>query len=817
MSNIVLAPASRKQEIFLNSDADITLAGGSAGCFDADTEFLSEAGWIRFADYSGQKVAQYSEEDGKIRFVKPIEYIKKPNTSFKRLQSRGLDFCLSEEHRVPYWNENRLNMKILPWSEVIRRHENSVTKGWTGKIKTSFNVSSDGIELSEGDIRLIVAAQADGRYVTEGKDNYCQMRFSKERKHKRLLELCQKFNLKYKDNGWKPCERYLSGKEFEIIVWPNEKVKKFDGKWYSCSQDQLEWIVDEVRYWDSHNLENNSGTVRYSTIHKENADFIQFAFHACGYNTSINSEKRAEQYTVNASFRGMGFRGFANKDGKVLIETYISTDRHKYCFLVDSGLLLVRRSNKIFISGNSGKTYTSLLIALKFMQHPKATGIIFRRTSKMLTAPGSIWQEAVSMYSSVYKTGLRVRHRENEIIFPNGAVLKFSHMQHESNMYDHKGGQYSLIIFDEATDFTENMIIYLLSRMRNAYVDYKPQMFLMTNPDYHSFLRLWIQDFYLDPQSGIPMEELAGTKRYFVRQGNSMIWYNSLQEAESVHGSSLESGIKTFSFIPATCRDNPPLLKARPDYISNLLMQPRVEMEKLLLGSWFARSESSGLFKREWVSLVDLPNGRANQRIRAWDFAFSKPSEQYPNPDWTRGVLISKDKSKVYTIEDVVSERDRVHVVEKLIIETAIRDGFEVVISIPIDPAAAAGAYAKDLQRRLAEMGFTVRLTKPVKSKITRFAPFSSVAQAGFVSVVIADWNKDFFDELEVFDGDPKRKDDIVDCCSDAFLLLNKEIVLPTITLESVISSNPFNFNTSLGTTGMYAPSLPNNLPSFNY
>lgn len=90
-------------------------------------------------------------------------------------------------------------------------------------------------------------------------------------------------------------------------------------------------------------------------------------------------------------------------------------------------------------SAGSGKTYTSLLIALKFMQHPRATGVIFRRTSKMITSPGSIWHEAVNMYTSIFKTGLKIRHRENEIVFPNGALLKFSHMQHASNMYDHKG------------------------------------------------------------------------------------------------------------------------------------------------------------------------------------------------------------------------------------------------------------------------------------------------------------------------------------------------------------------------------------------
>lgn len=454
-------------------------------------------------------------------------------------------------------------------------------------------------------------------------------------------------------------------------------------------------------------------------------------------------------------------------------------------------------------SAGGGKTYTALLIALKFMQHPKATGVIFRRTSKMITSPGSIWHEAVAMYSSVYKTGLKIRHRENEIVFPNGALLKFSHMQHASNMYDHKGGQYSLVIFDEATDFTEEMVVYLLSRMRNAYVDYKPQMFLMTNPEYNSFLRHWIQDYYLDPQTGIPIEERSGKKRYFFRQGNTMLWYNSLEEAEAVHGSGNESGISSFTFIPFTCRDNPPLLKAQPDYISRLMSLPRVEMEKLLLGSWFARVEASQMWKREWVGLVDHPNGRAKKRIRAWDIAFTKPSEQNPNPDWTRGVLMSKDANGVYTVEDMVGLRDRVHEVEKLIFETALRDGKETIISIPKDPNAAAGAYARDLQRRLAEMGFTVKLVAPVKSKVTRFAPFASVTQAGFVNVVKADWNKEFFEELEVFDGDPKKKDDICDACSDCFYNLNTGIDLPSFSL-------PADFQSTITTSfGFQEISLP--------
>lgn len=785
----VLSPASKKQEMFLNSDATITLAGGAAGCFDADTEYLSATGWKKFKDYSGEQVFQYSPEDDSISLTQPTEYIKEECQSFDRMQARGLDFCLTPEHKVPYWNKD--NLKVLSYAEVLARHNNSKTKGWTGQIKTTFSTKVSGFDIEEGELRLQIAAQADGRFVREGKDNYCQMRFAKERKYLRLKELCTKYNLRFKDNSWRPTTRYASGKAYEIIVWPKQATKVFDANWWKSSQEQLEIIVDEVKYWDASNLENTSGTIRYFTKIKENADFIQYAFHACGYNTSINIDSRDGCFTVNASKRGNGFRSFANKDGKCQVEHYASVDGYKYCFEVQSGFLVVRRNNKVFISGNSGKTYTLLLIALKFMQHPRATGVIFRRTSKMLTAPGSVWQEAVNMYSSVYPKGLRIRHQANEIIFPNGAILKFSHMQHESNRLDHKGGQYSFVAFDEATDFTEDMVVYLISRMRNAYVDYTPQMFLLTNPDYDSFLRSWIQDYYLDPMTGIPLPEKAGKKRYYFRQGNSMIWYDSLEAAQAVHGSSVESGLSSFTFIPANCYDNPPLLEAQPDYINKLMSLPRVERERLLHGSWFARSESSGLFKRTWVTEVSHPNIHAKKRVRAWDLAFSKPSEQYPNPDWTRGVLISKDeRTKLYTIEDVASLRDRVHEVEKLIFSTAIQDGPEVTISIPQDPNASAAAYARDLQRRLGEMGFLCKLQKPIKSKITRFAPFASVAEAGYVQVVKGHWNRDFYDELEIFDGASKNKDDQVDCVSDCFTLLNKDLVIPTFNLADFSHSS---------------------------
>ena len=64
---------------------------------------------------------------------------------------------------------------------------------------------------------------------------------------------------------------------------------------------------------------------------------------------------------------------------------------------------------------------------------------------------------------------------------------------------------------------------------------------------------------------------------------------------------------------------------------------------------------------------------------------------------------MSKDDYKIYTVEDIVSIRNRVHEVERLIFDTAKRDGKSVTISIPKDPNAAAGAYAERFTKETRE------------------------------------------------------------------------------------------------------------------
>ncbi len=293
--------------------------------------------------------------------------------------------------------------------------------------------------------------------------------------------------------------------------------------------------------------------------------------------------------------------------------------------------------------------------------------------------------------------------------------------------------------------------------------------------------------FSLDDEL-VPVRKEKYEKRYFYRSQNGILWYDSLEEAEKVHGHGDESGVKSFLFVPGSIYDNPVGLEQNKEYIATLKALPYTESRRLLNGAW-VMEQTSGFFKRHWVTFESYPNYKAIRKARCWDLAFSEPSEARPVVDATAGVLMSKDADNIYTVEDVVTMRKRVHEVEQTIFETAERDGRDVIIGLPKDPGATAGAYCQDLARRLGERGFIVRLIRPEKGKVQRFLPFASVAEAGYVKIVRGDWTENYLNELEQTDFGRKSHDDQADATSDCFYILSRQSYeLPNFSLPSDLS-----------------------------
>lgn len=470
---------------------------------------------------------------------------------------------------------------------------------------------------------------------------------------------------------------------------------------------------------------------------------------------------------------------------------------------------LASDSNITLYSGSAGagKTFAIILMILKYMTRQNSTIVCFRRTSTQIRQGGGIWQEATAVFTKLFGKRCQIRDRELEIRLPEfNSVCKFSHLQYASDINNHLGAQYSVIIFDEATLFEfDNQILPLMGRLRNARVDYRPVMAWATNPMYDHGIMHWIKDFYLDNE-GIPIPERSNVERYFVMQDGKPVWYDDEKEAKSLHGES----VRSFRAIRAHVTQNVKLLENNPDYLNNLMALPPIKRKIFLDGSWFARLEEAGLYKRHFSEVVAYPNVIANKRCRSWDTASTPVSTASPDPDWTRGVLMSRDKHGYITIEDVASLRDRPHKVEELIYQCARTDPEGTVVGLNIDPGSAGLAYVDHIRKNLAEMGIYCRVIRNNKSKLQRFLPFSALSEAGFTRVVKADWNDEWFNEAERFNGHKNNgHDDICDCVSLGTEILNQGFTLPDFSVSNLQSLSSASTLPSFGFNGSSSMDFP--------
>ncbi len=337
----------------------VTIITGYGGCVDADTEYFNGYEWKRIADYKkGDLVLQY-HLDGKATLVDPLGYIKKKENKMTLIKNKlgSVNQCLSDEHNVVYVT-SKGNLLKKPLTEVIKIHDSN-PRGFGGKFITTFDYQGEGINLTNEEIKVMIAVIADGSFYNNDKE--CHINIKKQRKKERLELLLKEANIPYKsytsDIGY---NRYK-------FIAPLQQ-KEFEAYWYNCNKQQLQIIADEVLNWDG-SLSNNRK--RFSTTSKKTADFVQFVFSSLGYRTTISERNRVGQKHSNKSnyirksleyelhiSKGSKLVGIRSKnpEEKLKLQTIIPKDGYKYCFTVPTNMLILRREGRIFITGNTGKT-----------------------------------------------------------------------------------------------------------------------------------------------------------------------------------------------------------------------------------------------------------------------------------------------------------------------------------------------------------------------------------------------------------------------------------------------------------------------------
>lgn len=344
---------------------------GPPGCVDSKTEFFNGRGWKSIAEWDNEPVLQFDTKTNEASLVMPMRYIKEPCDKMYHFETKyGIDQTLSPEHRVLYYTHtHKDNVKVISkepkeiTAEELSKLQNS--GHFYGKFKTDFKYDGVGIDLSDDEIKLMLAVICDGTFNHNRLDNnYCYINLKKDRKKTELCDILEACGIKY-------IEYDVADGYTRFNFKAPRREKEFTPYWYNCSNRQLQLICDNILHWDGYEKGEHR---EFSTVDKKTADFVQFAFSACGYRSYISTldrrgevkaskdgkayERKSIEYTVTISdqtYVGMAW----HKDGRdndTMLTEVKPDDGYKYCFTVPTHALVLRRNNKIFVTGNCGKT-----------------------------------------------------------------------------------------------------------------------------------------------------------------------------------------------------------------------------------------------------------------------------------------------------------------------------------------------------------------------------------------------------------------------------------------------------------------------------
>lgn len=188
----------------------------------------------------------------------------------------------------------------------------------------------------------------------------------------------------------------------------------------------------------------------------------------------------------------------------------------------------------------------------------KGWAIFFRRTVPEFIA---VW---LDFKTYAHKIGRVVKWDEEHhlAIFENGYKVQFGGMEHEDNYLKFYGAEYTLIVFDEATQFTKKQIQELDGRLRCAdeVLDKQVQLYLLTNP-VGGATKAWL-------------------RKTFVKRGEAEV--PLFEEFELADGRKIR---EWQVYIPCNLYDNPTLV-ASGRYEANLMSKGHAYRRAMLENDW---------------------------------------------------------------------------------------------------------------------------------------------------------------------------------------------------------------------------------------
>lgn len=320
-----------------DSSRQLIVAEGEFDCYSGDTEVLTPKGWVRFDRYSGEPVAQWSA-GGAIEFVFPEAWAAKDvgrTIGIRSGQNGGVDFSVTPRHRMVVTQPDGSSPHIIEAEETNARHLHIPRVGY---------LDGPGLDLSDDEIRLLIAIQADGTIDVRqhGGFQYVRFGFSKERKQQRLRALLERLTIECSDNTLADGNQSICFR-VPVYLWA---FKKFPYEWIvNASRAQRELIIDELAEWDGNRPKEH--LTEWATSLEHNAEWIQALAHTTGRCATLMH--RSNNF---GSWRKVHILHNKTSTSRQALHWSEQGPQRVYCVQVPSTMLLVRRNEQVAVSGN---------------------------------------------------------------------------------------------------------------------------------------------------------------------------------------------------------------------------------------------------------------------------------------------------------------------------------------------------------------------------------------------------------------------------------------------------------------------------------
>lgn len=336
-------------------------------CFIDGTEVLTPFGWKKISSLTvGDYVVQYNK-NGTLEYSKVLNTTEKnycgPMYEFFR---KGQKCVVTPNHDMIVYYDKVDCRKVEAKNVKFHKRMSIPT---SAPLVDGF-IKSTTDELSFED-RLRIAIQADGtnsywvnsagvkvlRGINGGFTHSIIVK--KQRKVDRLRWILSNLVIPYKEY---PIDSRGCTK-FSIQYNHSFNYKEF--KWVDLLNKSTNWckqFIDECSKWDGF-IRADTGTLNYSTTHKENLDLVQAIAVLAGYTTTISHkiDNRAEAFSDSwrISFKTSDPFPISHGMNKKIVDYSGKVS----CITVSSGAILTRYKDATFIAGNC-----HTLVGIKLIQ-----------------------------------------------------------------------------------------------------------------------------------------------------------------------------------------------------------------------------------------------------------------------------------------------------------------------------------------------------------------------------------------------------------------------------------------------------------------